>query len=185
MVKLKLKNGFTLIELLVVTGLVLVIIAVVVQLFFSALRGAAKTAITNETRQTGDYAMSVMERMIRNAQTIENITTYCDGTTQHDKIDIVNQDSQTTTFQCPLYFSTVYIASNSATGNSQLTSSKVAVEPHPDCNFICTKTGSGPAVVSIDFTIHQLPPAAGVTLRPEEKNSIDFQTSVVVRNTGL
>lgn len=184
------KRGFTLIELLVVTALILVIIASVTQLFFSALRGATKTTLTNETRQSGDYAISVMERMIRNATTIEDIDTYCDGSTK-SSIIIKNPDTGTTFFQCPTDSTIVRIASNSASVTNPtpvpgyLTSDKIAVDSYPGCSFSCTRNSSDPAVVNIQFTIHQLTPIAGVTLRPEEKNSINFETSVVVRNTGL
>lgn len=176
-----LKNGFTLVELLVVTALILIIIGATSQLFFGALRGATKTTITNETRQNGDYALTVMERMIRNAQTINNMTTYCDGSSQ-SSISIEGQDGETTVFACPTDPLAAYISSNSG----QLTSSKVAVDTHPSgCSFSCTKTTSGPAVVNISFSIHQLVPSPNVTLEPEEKNNIDYETTVVVRNTGL
>ena len=176
-----LKNGFTLIELLVVTALILIIIGAVTQLFFGALRGAVKTTITNETRQTADYALSIMERMIRNAETVNNMTTYCDGSSQ-SSISIQGQDGAETVFACPTDASAPYLASNSA----RLTSSKVAVDIYPSgCSFSCTRSGSRPAVVSISFSIHQLNPSPNVTLEPEEKNNIDYKTTVVVRNTGL
>ena len=174
----KQENGFTLIELLVVTALILIIIGAVSQLFFGALRGAVKTTITNETRQTADYALSVMERMIRNAETIDNMTTYCDGSSQSS----ISIDGATTVFACPIDVSAPYLASNSA----RLTSSKVAVDVYPSgCSFSCTRSGSDPAVVSISFSIHQLNPNPDVILEPEEKNNIDYKTTVVVRNTGL
>lgn len=174
--------GFTLVELLVVTALILIIIGAVSQLFFGALRGAVKTTITNETRQTADYALSVMERMIRNAQTINNMTTYCEDGSSKSSISIEGQDGAETVFACPTDVSAPYLASNSA----RLTSSKVAVDTYPSgCSFSCTRTGSGPAVVSISFSIHQLNPSPNVTLEPEEKNNINYKTTVVVRNTGL
>lgn len=166
--------SFTLVELLVVAAIVLLIIGVVSNLFFSALRGATKTTIINEVKQNGDYALSVMERMIRNAASLNSPT--CPFSSSSN-IVITNPDNYQTTFACPSP-PNVRIASNS----SYLTSDKVAVS---GCSFTCFKPTSSSAMVKITFSIHQPPPSAGVTLRPEEKISINYETSVVVRNIGF
>lgn len=174
------KKGFTLIEILVVTAIILVIVGAVSSLFFSSLRGATKTTIINEAKQNGDYALSVIERMTRNASSIQSMSTYCDGTAKTSLV-INNPDGGVTTFDCPSG-SEVRIASSSASTTYYLTSNKVAVS---SCSFSCNLSAGVPAVVKISFSIHQLSPSPAVTLKPEELININYSTSVVVRNTGF
>lgn len=173
-------QGFTLIEILVVTAIILIIIAAVSSLFFSSLKGATKTTVINEAKQNGDYALSVMERMIRNARSIQNIITYCDGTNKTSLV-INNPDGGATTFSCPSGSET-QIASISGSITNYLTSDKVTVS---SCYFSCNLGTAQPAVVKISFSISQRSPSPGVTLKPEELISINYSTSVVVRNTGF
>ncbi len=178
---LAVRGGFTLIELLVVTAIILVIIGAVSNLFFSSLRGSTRTALMNEVKQNGDYALSIMERMIKNAVMISSAETYCDGTSK-DYITISNPDSGQTTFQCPSG-SEVQIASNSATTTGYLTSDKVRVT---DCSFSCVKSGTtAGAIVKISFTVQQAVTTPGITLKPEENVSLKYETSIIVRNTAF
>lgn len=177
----KATKGFSLIELLVVTAIILVIVGAVSGLFFSSLKGSTKTTIINEAKQNGDYALSIMERMIRNAVNIPNLTTVCDGATGWTLLIIDNPDGGQTTFQCPAVGEN-RIASNSATTTGFLTSEKVQVT---NCSFTCVRqSASSPAIIKIAFTVQQPSPTTSVTLKPEETVSINFETSVVARNTG-
>lgn len=167
-------------ELIVVSGLMVVIIVTVSSLFFSSLKGATKTSFVNETKQNGDFALSTMERMIRNAKNIPNMTTECVSLAR-SSITIENPDNKTTTFVCPTA-AEGRIASNSAAYSGFLTSSRQAVSVYPaGCYFVCSKQGISPAIVKIKFNIHNL---SAVVVRPEENIAINFETSVVVRNTG-
>jgi len=65
-------TGFTLIEILMVVFLLGIIVVIGSNLFFSILKGASKAEITKEVKQNGDYAMNVMERHLRNANSIES-----------------------------------------------------------------------------------------------------------------
>lgn len=150
------KNGFTLIEMLVVIGIFGILAFIGSNMFFTILKSSAKTRVLAEVKQNGNYALSVMGRMIRNAKSIED----CPG----DSIRIENPDRDNTTFSC----SGGRIASNSA----NLTSDKVAVT---GCNFSCA--GTIPEVVTISFTLSQ----SGTTTRPEEEAMIDFRTTVSLR----
>ncbi len=173
---MKNQQGFTLMELIVVSGLMVIIIVTVSSLFFSSLKGATKTSFVNETKQNGDFALSTMERMIRNAKNIPNMSINC-ASLSRSSITIENPDNRTTTFTCPTA-SEGQIASNSGF----LTSSRQAVSVYPaGCFFICSKQGISPAIVKIKFNIHNL---SAVVARPEENIDIDYETSVVVRNTG-
>lgn len=176
-------NAFTLIEILIVTAILLIIVGAVSSLFFSSLKGATKTAIINEAKQSGDYALSVMERMIRNATLLNSSCPL----TSPNSIAITNPDGHITTFDCP-QGSEVRIASSSSSVSNPiptpyyLTSNKVAVS---SCSFACVQSGASPAVVKISFSIHQLTPSPAMTLKPEELVNINYSTSVVVRNTGF
>lgn len=153
---MKKEKGFTLIEILMVVFLLGIVVVIGSNLFFSILKGASKAEITKEVKQNGDYAMNVMERMIRNAQSAN-----CDG-----GVTIINPvDRRTTIFFCD----GTRIASNSGV---YLTSDNVSAS---NCSFSCQ--GKEPEVVTISFDLSQ----KGTTARPEEKAQIHFQTTVGLR----
>ncbi len=167
------KTGFTLIEILVTVGILGMIAVIGSGMFFSILRGSTKTKTLQLVKQNGDYAISVMERMIRNAKSVNG---------GGSSIAIVNPDGKTTTFNCCGSGSNLMIASQSGTlscEEARLTSSEVKVDI---CSFEVTsgEPGVRPAVVKINFTLSQAPPAGGA--RPEEQASINFQTTVSLRN---
>jgi prepilin-type N-terminal cleavage/methylation domain-containing protein len=158
------KTGFTLVEIMIVVGILGIIAVVGSGTFFSILRGSTKTKTLQLVKQNGDYAVSVMERMIRNAKSVSG---------GGSSITITNPDGETTDFSCS--GSPATIASNSAS----LMSSEVKVN---DCTNIFTVTpgeaGIRPAVVKINFSLSQ----AGTPSRPEEQTSVNFQTTITLRN---
>jgi len=158
---MEVKSGFTLIELLLVVAITAVTGVMVVNLFLINLRTSAKTKALTEIKQNGDYALSVMERMIRNAQEIRSS---CPGT--GSSLMILNPDGETTSFDC----SGTQIASNS----SFLTSANLEVK---NCSFSCEKPSGKPAVVTIDFTLAQ----KGTSLGKEFSAEINFKTTVSTR----
>jgi type II secretion system protein J len=68
----KMQRGFTLIELLVVITVVISITVVAGNIFYSSLRSNTKTQVSTDLKQKGDYALTIMERMIREAKTINS-----------------------------------------------------------------------------------------------------------------
>lgn len=160
--------GFTLIELLVVVAILATVGVVATNMFFQILKGASKAEIEKMVKQEGEYAISVMERMIRNAKSVKSD---CDASFHH-VILMKNQDEGITAFEC--ITGDAYVASNSA----RLTSDKVAISS--DCNqFVrCTQTGSSPPVVEIDFDLSQRDSSP----RPEEQATVKFQTTVSLRS---
>jgi len=161
--------GFTLIELLVVVVVMAVIGTTVAGLFFQTLKGSTKATVIKEVRQNGDYALSVMEKMVRNAR---EVVSDCNGAPAAS-LTIKNQDNNQTTFACEA----VKIASNSAANSAALTSAKVRVSSDCANFFTCTKDGSSPPLVEIKFSLSQ----AGSPTRPEEQASVDFRTTVSLR----
>lgn len=70
----KFSQGFTLIELLIVVSLSVIIMLAASSLFMTLLIGNTKTSTTKLIKDEGDYALSQMEFLIRNATNLESIT---------------------------------------------------------------------------------------------------------------
>lgn len=167
------KKGFTLIELLVSVGVFVIIAVVGSNLFFTILKGSGKTKILTEVKQNGDFAISVMERMIRNARKVSG-----DCTNRMGSLEIENPDGQTTTFEfCGGPDNLV--ASKSGVMNcsdGRLTNNKVRLVSG---TFNCDPGDKlKPAVVVVDFILSQ----TGSPSRPEEQATINFRTTVTLRN---
>lgn len=166
---MKRSSGFTLIEVLVVFSILAIIFVVASNMFFSILRGTTKTKTMQLVKQNGDYTISLMGRMIRNARSI--------GTYTSTSLPIVNPDGGTTTFSCSDVDSdgNNEIASNSAS----LISSDVKVV---SCNNVFTVTEGEPDIrpdtVAIEFDLSQV----AVSSRPEEQALVKFKTTISLRN---
>ena len=174
----KTQRGFTLVEILVVVGILGIIAVVASTIFFTTLRSAGKTKVLTTVKQNGDYALTVMERLIRDSQEVSSSCT--SGMTS---ITVKRFDGSEITFSCDLTPDRSLIASSSG---QRLTSSDVKVDK---CSFDCscpaayadcTSQGTKfyPKTVTIKFTLSQV----ATTVRPEEEATIDFQTTVSTRN---
>lgn len=164
--ELRTKNysGFTLVEVLVVSALLFTVGIMVVQLFFSSLKGGSKSTILSAVKQNGDYALTVMERMIRNSREVAGCTS--------TSLVIKNPDGNLTTFLCDGASTPSKIASNGAS----LTSSSVKID---SCNiFSCEYSGAKLQKVGINFTVVESLTEAKL----EEKAQMNFKTTVTLRN---
>ncbi|MBW7955915.1 prepilin-type N-terminal cleavage/methylation domain-containing protein [Patescibacteria group bacterium] len=65
------RRGFTLIELLVAIGLSVMLVAAASGLFFTTLRSDSKKNFVSELKDNGDYALSQIEFLLRNAVQLE------------------------------------------------------------------------------------------------------------------
>lgn len=153
--------GFTLIELLVVISIFSAVVALTGGILFSSLRGSEKTVILDQARQNGNYAISLMTKMIRNAQSAS-----CPDA---NSVKIISQDKSEITFTCG-----TTISSNSA---SLLNTEAVSVVTGT-CSFTCAQVIGQPLTVQIKFTLSE----AGTTTFVERKATIPFETSVTLRN---
>ena len=172
---MKAKNGrgFTLMEMIVVIALLGVVGMMAVNIFFTSLRGSTKAETLKEIKQNGDFAISAMERMIRNAQ---EVTSTCSGSSS--SITIRNPDHYRTTFSCGSRIASIS-ADLVPPVITYLTSSKVYVA---DCYFICNNLGSTPEEVMIHFVLSETGAATPTPVRPEERASATFETTVSLRN---
>lgn len=168
-------SGFTLIELAMSAALIAVVSVVIVQVFFTTTRSSAKVEIQKEVKQNGDFALEIMERMVRNAKSIA-----CSSSP--NSLTVTNQDDGITVFGCAVNGEVTKIASTSASPvrTDYLTSSKVTLGAicGSTLTFTCTSISGVPNNVTINFTLSQK------ATSPDQIDiaSQEFQTSVSLRN---
>ncbi|OGG23680.1 hypothetical protein A3A79_00530 [Candidatus Gottesmanbacteria bacterium RIFCSPLOWO2_01_FULL_43_11b] len=170
-------RGFTLIEILVSVGIIAIVGSVIAQSFFSMVRTNIKTNLLTTVKQNGDFSLSVMSRMIRNASSVT--TTCSSGGTTTSSLSLLNTDGNSTTFDCQMDGTIARIASTSATRTEYLTNQNVTLGS--SCTnaltFICTDIAEEKKEIQILFTLSQL----GTPEAQFEKASTQFQTTVVTR----
>lgn len=169
------QKGFTLLEILVVVGVLGVVAVIGSNLLFTTLRGSTKARVLVEVKQNGNYAMEVMERMIRNARSLKS---QCQSGMTEFRIE--NPDLGKTTFAClDVGMADPRISSGSGSPLSyvRLTNDKVKVD---SCTFDCQRGEKGirPDTITINFTLSQ----AQASSRPERQARVDFKTTVTLRN---
>lgn len=133
------QKGVSLIEILVVLTVFAVLGVLSTRVILLSLQGSKKGDSQIKVRENLDYAVSVIERQLRNASNITpcpNIDTTL--------ITYVDYNDTQTTFSCEDIGEEGYIAS----GSARLTGEDVAVT---SCSFVCTPaTGTNPPNISID-----------------------------------
>ena len=167
------QKGLTLVEILVVLGIFALISFFGVSLFFSLLRSSRKTEMIAKVKQNGDYAINVMERAIRSANSLG------EEAGNSSSVTVLSGDEEHV-FSCEL---------GGTGGNSlfykidgeggRMIDKDLRVESPCGQFFYITKgdPGASPDKVKIEFTL-----SANGGSRPEEQASVDFQTTVVLRN---
>jgi prepilin-type N-terminal cleavage/methylation domain-containing protein len=171
MITLKAHNksqGFTLLEILVTVLLFGMLSALASSSLFSLLRGASNTNVVRELKQNGDYALSVMEVKIRNANSIAACTGLPSNT-----FTIANPGSipaPTTTYTC---INGTIQTQDGAGVPGNLLSSSVTIS---NCQiFTCTTVNGIPHSVLIQFS---LSPTAQASVPQTES----FRSQVNLRN---
>jgi len=159
-------RGLTLIEVLVMVTILALMGVVATGIFFTVLRTSTRTNTETKVKQKGQFALSVMEKMIRGARSIENASSFCDDTEQ-TAITIGSYDGGTTEFLC----GEDQISSNSAILVSGLT---------VDCSqFVrCVFGENAVPKVIVNFTLS----TGTATSLPFQKSTENFQTTVSLRN---
>jgi Tfp pilus assembly protein PilW len=140
-----------------------------VNLFLTSILGGGKSSGLNEVKANGDFAITQMERMIRNAGRMETNNEGLVCQSNMSSISILNPDSQITTFS----LDSNRIASNSG----YLTSSNLTVTSGP--TFDCVRSNSSaPDIVTINFSLRKGNPAVD---RQADIVEVDFTTAVQTR----
>jgi prepilin-type N-terminal cleavage/methylation domain-containing protein len=164
----KKQNGFSLIEMLVSMSILAILMTVGFGFIFASISGAEKSEATKLVRENGNYALSVMEGILRTAKNVN-----CPLGVGDTSINVVAQDGNST------IFSQVgnRIASGSAgMVNAYLTSGKVVIS---SLGFICTTISGKPVTVEINFSVYH---QSTVNPRASEKFQMDFNDKVIIRN---
>jgi prepilin-type N-terminal cleavage/methylation domain-containing protein len=89
------RQAFTLIEILVVVGIFAVVAIVVVSAVILSIRGSVKTDRSISVRENLDYSLSLMEREVRNAKSV-------DSCPSPNTITFTDSDGMTSTIECKL-----------------------------------------------------------------------------------
>lgn len=197
---IKYKNGFTLIELLAVMVVVIVIGGIGFSIIFSSLRATNKTNTLTSARQNGNYAISQMSKMIRFAKRFDGISaddslnsylTNCAQETvvppsptptlvEYHYLKVTSFDGGQTKFSCaPATLAPPAGLISSGSGTTTLPLIDTTSIIVNSCYFTCDQTSSSDfPTISINFNLSQKEQNPLV----ERKASIDFNTSIVIRN---
>lgn len=174
--QLRKNYGFTLVEILMVVALLGIFSIAVVQVFFTIVSQQTKTAAIEEVKQSGDYAFSVMETMIRNAKVV-NLPS-CNTFLNQKSIEIENPDKGITTFDC----SGSKISSQSADYSVlDLTGPNVVVS---SCNisYVCPTPAAGGTAGRYVYFSYVVEPANVTPGDPIAGSTQSYQGTVTIRN---
>ncbi len=152
-------RGFSLIEILVVMLIFSVIAIVTTQTLLVSLTSTRKSQSNTRVRENLEYVVSVMERHIRNANSIN--TTECTPA----RISFIDENNLPSAFSCDAN------AVNSSSG--QLTSEQIEIT---NCNFVCHQASGGvPDYVEINIT------GRGKDLSSSESTPVSISTRIQLR----
>lgn len=182
----KSSSGFTLIEMLAAIIVLIALGSIVTGIVWTSLRGNNKASTVSNVRQNGNYALSIMSKMIRDAKYFKGVSidgssysTDCYQTIANPSptpipyqyLKIKSFDDGETIFSC----TEDNISSNSGTIDvSLLDSNSVSLA---SCYFECSQPSfSDYPTIKINFELT----ATGSAF--ENQASIPFETSVTLRN---
>jgi prepilin-type N-terminal cleavage/methylation domain-containing protein len=166
-----LDNGFSLIEILVVLFVFSILIVVVTQTLAISLRGSRKSESVGNTRTNVQYAVNVMDRLLRNARSLS-----C-PTSTISKLNYVDEHGNAAYFECVTVSGKSYIASNSA--SQRLTSDTVTITNCSDATkpvFRCTQGAGVPDAVDIFIN------GTDANVSGIEGSSVPISTKILLRN---
>jgi len=161
----KYQKGLSLIELLVVIVIFVALGILATRSVLTTLRGSRKSEATVKLRENINFAVSVMERQIRDANTV-----YPCPNPDALKIDYYDREGMISSFSCKNDGTIGYIAS----GSARLTTSDVDVT---SCSIACTP-GSGTSTSYVDIAIS----AKDATYSGAEGAVFTTNTRVTLRN---
>lgn len=133
-------KGLSLLEILVVMGIFAILGVLATGVITLSLQGSRKGGSMVKVRENVNYAVAIMERQLRNAETITDCTTT--GTTSLSYTDATGIP---TFFECKDLATNGYVAS----GSARLTNNDVKVT---SCSFSCPGSVSIPPQVEINIT---------------------------------
>ncbi len=156
------QSGLSLLEILVVITIFSILGVVVTRSVLLTIQGSKKTESLVKVRENVDFAMTVIERQIRNADSI----TAC-PLSDPDIFSYSDSTGKTTTFSCVnIAGADGYIAS----GSGRLTNDTIKLTA---CSFSCTPgTSNNPSSVSVIVTAEDKSTVTGATSSFSTTNTI-------------
>ncbi|MFZ5932781.1 MAG: PulJ/GspJ family protein [Patescibacteria group bacterium] len=137
----KSKNAFSLIEILLVVAIFAILGVLISRVILTTLKGSNRSDSLVRVRENLDYALAVMERQIRNSESV----VACPNPDPL-RVDYRDTDGVSTYFSCVNVRSNGYIAS----GSARLTSDEVNIT---SCSFSCSPaSGRTPPSVTINLS---------------------------------
>lgn len=162
--KIKSSKGLSLVEILIVISVFAVLTIIASNAIFLTLKGAKKSDSQIRVRENLNYAISVVERQIRNSQSVVCPTT-------SDQLEYVSLEGLNSSFSCQSEGDGFYIAS----GSARLTSMDVTVL---NCQLTCVQsTPNNPPRVIINLTGRDANVSSNV-----EGATVSIETQISVRN---
>lgn len=138
-------KGFSLLELLVVIGIFSILATVSTQIVAQSLRGTRKSEATIEVKENVDYIFAVVERVLRNSQSLD-----C-GSSTNKKIVFIDENGDNSEFECH----------NGENGHLSYNGDNISGDDiSVDCSetpvFVCTQTdGTSPSAVEINIVANE------------------------------
>lgn len=156
---IKNRRGWSLIEILVVVVVFAIIAALASGSLLLSLRGSRRSEASIAVRENLNYAVSIIERQLHNAETVT-----CPNPTTISYTDL---NFQSANFSCDL------VGGRIASSSAQLTASNVKVT---GCSFTCTAASPGvPPSVQISIT------GKDVNATGLEQQQITVDTQIMLR----
>lgn len=165
---MKKNTGFTLVEIVVCVALLSIVVTLITQVLFTTTHVNTKTKILTDIKQNGNFAIDIISRMVRSANSIQ-----CNPGPPPVAL-ITNPDGNVTTITCISDGNVMRISSESA-HQAYLTPATVTCS---SLAFSCQPAAGIQTTLTVSFTLQQ----AGVAGSAYEANSSSFQSTVSLRN---
>ena len=158
------KKGISLIEMLIVVAIFAVLGVIISRVILTTLRGSSRSDNLVKVRDNLDYALSVMERQIRNAESVSP----CPNS-DTTRIDFRDSNGIAAYFACTNVGAGGYVAS----GSARLTSDQVAITA---CSLTCSPA-AGRVPTSVDISLE----ARGANQTGIERAVVTAATKIFLR----
>lgn len=162
------KSGFSLVEMLVVVLVFSILSILIIQSLVLVLRGSRKSESLSIVKGNVDYAMSSIERLLRNAQDLN-----CALSTGSRLVYTDEYGNTGTYFSCEELGSDAFIASSSA--SIRLTSPDVRIT---NCSTVFTCIDGNGTPDSLEITVS----ADSVNFTGAEDSVITSKTRLILRS---
>ncbi len=174
------KKGFTFIEIVVVIAVISLALPALFTIIFTILQQQTKIMHLIEVKREGDYAMNVIENLIRNygvsIQAADNSPVCADQTLSDTSFDHFVDNLNKNTFSFSVDGSNRIASSSSIMTTVYLTNTNVSVS---GWSMTCTRSNKySPPLIKMQFNIQY----ATTSTRPEDTASLNYQTAVQMKS---